>query len=392
MARGPALTRRVAHGRARAVIPISRPYLGDEEARAVEQALASGWVAQGPRVEEFERRFAAFSGVAHAVAATSCTTALHLAVAALGAGPGDEVVVPAFTWIATANAVAYTGARPVFCDVSLDTFNLDAEALAAAVGERTVGLLPVHLFGLAADMAAVAAVAGRHGLWVVEDAACAVGTRQAGRHAGAFGDAGCFSFHPRKTLTTGEGGMLVTGDAGLAGRARSLRDHGSSRSGHTRHAASRAFELADHDVLGFNYRMTDVQAAIGCAQLERADWLLAERARLAARYGEGLAGVEWLRLPSTPEGETHGWQSYVCLTRGIDRDALMATLEEEGIATRPGTHAPPETSAYGGRTGEFPNAHLAARLSLALPLYAGLTDAEQDRVIEALATAQPRRT
>jgi perosamine synthetase len=366
------------------MIPISRPHLGEAERRAVEEALASGWVAQGPRVAAFERAFAAFCGVEHAVAATSCTTALHLAVAALGAGPGDEVVVPAFTWVATANAVAYTGATPVFCDVSLDTLNLDPDAMAAAVGERTVGLLPVHLFGLAADMKAVATIAGRHGLWVVEDAACAVGTRQAGRHAGGFGDAGCFSFHPRKTLTTGEGGMLVTGDESLASRARSLRDHGSSRSGHVRHAGRRAFELADHDVLGFNYRMTDVQAAIGCAQLERADWLLGERARLAARYDDALAGLEWLRRPSVPEDETHGWQSYVCLTRGIDRGALMAALEDQGIATRPGTHAPPELGVYGHAPEEFPNAHEAARSSLALPLYAGLTDAEQDLVVAAL--------
>jgi perosamine synthetase len=226
----------------------------------------------------------------------------------------------------------------------------------------------------------------------VEDAACAVGTKQAGRHAGGFGDAGCFSFHPRKTLTTGEGGMLVTGDERLAARARSLRDHGSSRSGHARHGGPRAFELADHDMLGFNYRMTDVQAAIGCAQLERAEWLLSERARLAARYDEALADLEWLRLPRVPEGETHGWQSYVCLTRGVDRDALMAALEEQGIATRPGTHAPPATGVYGRRPEEFPNAYLAARSSLAVPLYAGLSDGEQDRVIEALRASQPSRT
>jgi dTDP-4-amino-4,6-dideoxygalactose transaminase len=334
-------------------------------------------------VQEFERRFADLCGVEHAVAATSCTTALHLAIAALGAGPGDEVVVPAFTWVATANAVAYTGATPVFCDVSLDTFNLDPEAMAAAVTERTVGLLPVHLFGLAADMTAVAAVAARHGLWVVEDAACAVGTRQGGRHAGAFGDAGCFSFHPRKTLTTGEGGMLVTGDETLAARARSLRDHAASRSGHARHAAARAFELADHDEVGFNYRMTDLQAAVGCAQVERAEWLLGERARLAARYSDALADLAWLRVPSAPEGEAHGWQSYVCLYDG-DREALMGALEEQGIATRPGTHAPPELGVYGHAPEEFPNAHAAARSSLALPLFAGLTDAEQDRVVAAL--------
>jgi dTDP-4-amino-4,6-dideoxygalactose transaminase len=365
------------------VIPIARPSFGDEERRAVEAALASGWVAQGPRVQEFESRFAAFCGVEHAVAATSCTTALHLAVAALGAGPGDEVVVPAFTWIATANAVTYTGARPVFCDVSLETFNLDPEAMAAAVTERTVGLLPVHLFGLAADMAAVAAIASRHGLWVLEDAACALGTRVGGTHAGGFGAAGCFSFHPRKSITTGEGGMLVTGDGALAERARSLRDHGSSRSAFGRHGAARAYELADHDVLGFNYRMTDLQAALGCAQLERADALLAERARLAARYGEALAGLEWLATPAVPEGETHGWQAYVCLVDTHERrNAVMEALERDGIATRPGTHDVTATGVY--RTGGFPGAHEAERRSLALPLFPGLSDADQDRVIEGL--------
>jgi dTDP-4-amino-4,6-dideoxygalactose transaminase len=381
-------------------IPISKPFVGDEEMAAIVEPLRSGWVSQGPLVGEFERRFADFAGVDHAVATTSCTTALHVALAALRAGPGDEVIVPAFTWVATPNAVEYVGARPVFCDVELDSYNVDPAQLEGLVTERTVGLLPVHLFGRAADMAAVNAVAKEHGLWVLEDAACALGTRQKGLHAGAMGDAGCFSFHPRKSITTGEGGMLATNDSQMAALARSLRDHGGSRSDLERHSQRGSFLLADYDELGFNYRMTDIQGALGSAQMERADWILAERARVAARYHEALAGLDWLRPPTVPDDEDHGWQSYVCLYAPEEptlenaadlnerRNRLMAALEDEGIATRPGTLAPVETGfyteRYGLRAGQFPAAHLAQRLTIALPLYAGMDEADQQRVVDAL--------
>ena len=371
------------------MIPISRPFLGEAELAAVQEPLRSGWLVQGPRVAEFEQRFAAYVGAAHAVATTSCTTALHVALAALRAGPGDEVIVPAFTWIATANAVAYTGARPVFCDIDPGTYNLDAGSLAAAVGERTVGLLPVHLFGRLAPMDAVLDIARRHGLWVLEDAACALGARRDGTHAGTLGAAGCFSFHPRKSITTGEGGMLVTADAELAQLARSLRDHGGSRSSRERHGSQHSFALAEYAELGFNYRMTDVQGALGCAQLERADWLLAERARLAERYTSALADVDWLRLPEVPAGETHGWQSYVCRYAGDDRDRLMTRLEALGIATRAGTLAVHRTALYREPGDACPAATAAERLTLALPLFPGLTDAEQERVVDALRREGP---
>jgi dTDP-4-amino-4,6-dideoxygalactose transaminase len=247
-----------------------------------------------------------------------------------------------------------------------------------------VGLLPVHLFGRLADVDAVAAIAERHGLWVLEDAACAFGATRAGRHAGTFGVAGCFSFHPRKSLTTGEGGMVLTADAELAARARTLRNHGGSRSDLERHSAPRSFELADYEELGFNYRMTDFQGALGCAQLDRADWLLAERRRLAARYTEALTGVQALRTPDVPAGETHGWQSYVCRFEGDDRDALMQTLEDQGIATRVGTLALHRTGTYRRPDAEFPGATICEQRSIALPLFPGLLDAEQDRVIDAL--------
>lgn len=382
------------------MIPISRPFLGDAELAAVQGPLLDGWVVQGPRVAEFEAKFAAFTGAAHAIATTSCTTALHIAVAALGAGPGDEVIVPAFTWISTANVVRFVGATPVFCDVELETFNLDPAAVAAAVSERTVGIIPVHLFGLPADMDRVASVADEHGLWIVEDAACAFGTRIGGRHAGRFGKAGCFSFHPRKSITTGEGGMLITDDAEFAALARSLRDHGASRSDHARHNASGAFKLADYHHIGFNYRMTDMQGAVGAAQMDRADWVLGERARQAERYLQELSDLPWLRLPRVKPDETHGWQAFVCLYAPVEpslgnvlelheaRNALMTRLEEAGIATRQGTHAPVDTAIYrelyAFSPEQFPSACIAEALSLALPLFAGLADADLSRVIETI--------
>jgi perosamine synthetase len=367
------------------VIPVARPYLGEAELAAIQAPLRDGWLVQGPRVAEFERRFADFVGAPHAVATTSCTTALHVAIAALRAGPGDEVVVPAFTWVATANAVGYTGATPVLCDVELATYNLDPDALAAAITPRTVGIVPVHLFGRLAPEDTLR----RPGLWTVEDAACALGARRDGRHAGTWGEAGCFSFHPRKSITTGEGGMLVTGDAELAALARTLRDHGGSASGLERHRSARPYALAEYAERGFNYRMTDLQGALGCAQLDRAEWLLGERARLAAAYTDALADVDWLRTPDVPAGETHGWQSYVCLYTGEDRDALMARLLERGVATRPGTLALHRTALYRRPDDEFPASAEAERRTIALPLYPGLRDDELARVVEALREAGP---
>lgn len=384
-------------------IPITRPCFGAEEIRAVTEPIEAGWVVQGPRVKHFEERFGRFVGAPYSVATTSCTTALHLAVAGLGLKPGDEVVVPAFTWVSTANVVEYMGAKPVFVDVDLETFNIDPAAVEAAVNSRTVGLLPVHLFGLCADMKTMTDVAARHRLWVVEDAACAFGAWQDGRHAGTIGDAGCFSFHPRKSITTGEGGMLITASSELDGIVRSLRDHGASRSDFERHEAQHGFLLADFDVLGYNYRLTDIQGALGCAQLDRADWILARRRQLAARYDDLLSDVEWMRTPHTPPGNVHGYQAYVCLfcpeeptlgnVRALHdaRNAVMITLEERGIATRQGTHAAALTSYYAGkyrlRPEDFPLAYQAELLSVTLPLYPQMSDQDQDRIVEELISA-----
>lgn len=382
-------------------LPITRPFFGSEELRAVQLPLENEWVVQGPFVKEFEDSFAAFASTRHAVATSSCTTALHVAVVALGVKPGDEVIVPAFTWVSTANVVEYVGARPVFCDIDLATFNIDTERIEELVTESTVGIIPVHLFGLCADLDPILALAERRKLWVLEDAACALGAWYHGRHAGTLGIAGAFSFHPRKSITTGEGGMLTTSDAELAELTRSLRDHGASRSDHVRHQAKGSFVLSEYNHLGFNFRMTDLQGALGCAQMDRVDWILERRRQLAAAYDEQLADIDWLVTPHVPEGYAHGYQAYVCLfspeaitPKNVEmlherRNELMSQLEDQGIATRQGTHSPILTGYYSGKYGlrpeQFPRAVAGDRLSLALPLFPQMTEADQTFVVEALA-------
>jgi dTDP-4-amino-4,6-dideoxygalactose transaminase len=381
-------------------IPIAKPLIGDEEVRAVTRALDSGWVVQGPAVREFEEKFAAYTGSSHAVATSSGTTALHAAVAALGLQAGDEVIVPAFTWVSTANVVEHMGGRAVFCDIDLATFNVDADRLEALVTERTVGIVPVHMFGLSADLTPILELARRRKLWVLEDCACSLGGWYEGTHTGRFGDAGAFSFHPRKSITTGEGGMVITESEELAARLRSFRDHGSAPANG---GPAPGFLLSDYDKLGFNFRLTDIQGALGSAQMERLDDVLGERRRRAALYDDALAGVSWLARPTTPSGRVHGYQAYVCLFQpeppslenvadlGARRNELMSRLEERGIATRQGTHAPVLTTLYSERYGlraeEFPNSVLADRLSLALPLFPQMTDAEQETVVSELERA-----
>lgn len=381
-------------------IPITRPFFGPEELQAVQRPLESEWVVQGPYVREFESRFASYTASSHAAATSSCTTALQVAAAALELKPGDEVIVPAFTWVSTANVVEYFGAKPVFCDVDLETFNIDVARCEALVTDRTVGIVPVHLFGLAADIDGVLELAERKGLWVIEDAACGFGAWHKGRHVGTFGTFGAFSFHPRKSITTGEGGMVTTADARLDELVRSLRDHGASRSDRERHVSGGAFLLAEYPYLGFNVRMTDIQGALGCAQMDRADWILTRRRELAARYDALLAQVDWLRTPVVPSDGVHGYQAYVCLfapeepTLGnlgdlhLRRNRLMQELEEQGIATRQGTHAAALTRYYAEKYSleleQFPVAAVAERLSLTLPLYPQMTEEEQDTVVSAL--------
>lgn len=383
-------------------IPITRPFFDEEDLRNLVKPLETGWVVQGPFVSEFERKFAEHTGCAHAVATTSCTTALHLTLVALGVGREDEVIVPAFTWVATANVVEYVGARPVFCDIDLATYNLDPNALDSVRTERTRAVIPVHLFGLSAPMDPILNFARKHNLAVIEDAACGFGALYRAHHVGALGEAGCFSFHPRKSITTGEGGMITTNDAGLAEVCRRLRDHGASKTDLARHLERGGSLLPEFDLLGFNYRMTDFQGALGVSQLAKGAQILAERRRLARRYDDFLSDHPTLRPPYVPKGCEHAYQSYVCRVdeRVFDgdleranrlRNRAMARLEEQGIATRQGTHAVPTLGYYRRKYGlapsDFPRAFAADRLSMALPLYVGMTDREQNAVCDALDAA-----
>lgn len=381
-------------------IPITRAIFDDAEARAVAEVLKSGWVVQGPRVREFEERFSAYTGIEHAVACTSCTTGLHLALLCEGIGPGDEVIVPSFTWVATANAVAYCGATPVFADIDLTTFNITADEIERRITPRTRAVVPVHLFGLSAPMDDIRQVADSHGLAVVEDGACALGTLYHGRHVGALGGGGAFSFHPRKAITTGEGGMYTTRDAEKAVRARALRDHGAAKSDLARHQSAGAALLPTFEMVGYNYRMTDLQAAVGVVQFDKLPDILAQRIAVAKRYDERLADVPGLVTPTEPAGCRHAYQSYVCRIEcdvdssaaieagGRQRTAVMAALEAEGIATRQGTHAVHLLGHYRREFGllpmDFPNSFAADQLSLTLPVYAGMRNDEQDRVVERL--------
>jgi len=386
-------------------IPIARTNLTEAEINSVLDPLRSGWLVQGPKVREFEEKWSSFTGSKHSIAVTSCTTALHLSLAALGFGPGDEAIVPAFTWISTANVVEHLGGRVVFCDIDLDTFNIDPEKIEAKITAKTKAILPVHLFGLAADMEAINAIARQHKLWVVEDAACGFGSRYHGQHVGTQGNTGCFSFHPRKAITTGEGGMVTTQDDQLAEKIRRLRDHGAAMSDLQRHLGARPYLLADHPDAGYNQRMTDLQAALGSAQMDRATDIITERQRLASRYDQAFENLAWLQTPAQLHGYEHGYQSYPCLFQpdrakaaarhskkaeikdiNTERNLWMDQLQQQGISTRPATHAVHMLSFYRQKYGlqpeDFPNAFAANDCSISLPLFHGMTKAEQDFVIE----------
>ena len=365
-------------------IPLARPVMGEREEELALEVLRSGRLSLGPRLEEFERAFAARLGVASTSAVASGTAGLHLSVRAAGIERGDEVVTTPFSFVASANCVLYEGARPVFCDIDRRTLNIDPAAAEAAVGERTVGLLPVHVFGYPADMPALERVAAQRGLWIVEDACEALGGRHAdGRAVGARGHLSVFGFYANKQLTTGEGGMVACPTAADKVRIDSERNQG------------RAPDMAwlDHDRLGFNYRLTDIACAIGLAQLERLDELLSARARVATLYGELLDGIEGLELPCPDaDGDVRGWFVYVVqLPPDADRAAVIGALREAGIGSKPYLPAIHLMSFYrerfGHREGEFPVCEEVARRSLALPFFPQLTEAQVTHVGEELASA-----
>jgi perosamine synthetase len=372
-------------------IQIALPSFGEEEWQALHEPLTSGWVTQGPKVAAFERAFAARHGVERALATTSCTTGLHLILAALGIGPGDEVIVPSFTWVATANAVVYCGATPVIADVNRTTFNIDPGDVARRITGKTKAVIAVHLFGLCADMDALRAVLPAH-VAIVEDAACAAGASYRGVSAGGLGVAAAFSFHPRKSITTGEGGMVTTNNPALADSLDRLRNHGASISEEQRHQGPRPYLLPEFNLLGFNYRMTEFQGAVGLVQLGKLDSFIEERRRWTNFYHERLSRLSWLRLPAAPQTGSHAWQAFVTYvdpaTAPMSRNQIMEHLQSKGIATRPGTHAVHMLGYYREKFGlkpeDFPAARDCDANTMAIPLHNRMTADDYKYVADAL--------
>lgn len=362
------------------MLRLNVPAIGEEEAEAAAEVLASGYLTQGPKAADFERITAELTGSKYAFATSSATTGLHLALVALGVGAGDEVIIPDYSFPATANVVIQQGATPIFVDIQLDDFGMNAEKLEAAITPRTKAIMPVHAFGLVADMDSITAIAGRHEIPVLEDAACALGGTYSGRQAGAIGTAGVFSYHPRKIITTGEGGMILTDDEEIAERIRILRSHGSVRGSHY-------MSFID---AGFNYRLSDINAAIGIVQMGRLDGLLQGRQSLAARYALELEGLSGVTAPATPAGRTHTFQSYVVLLdENIDRDRVIDEMKKREVETTIGTYSmhlqPYFRERYDIPDELLPNATRAHYSALTLPLHTAMMEGDVGTVVDALA-------
>jgi len=377
-------------------VPVARPSFGAAEERAVVDVLRSGWVSQGPRVAEFERRFAEYVGAQEAVAVSSCTTALHLALIAAGVRPGDDVLCPSLSFIATANAIVYAGANPVFVDIDQYSFNIDPSRIESSITQRTKAILVVHQIGLPCALREISEVASRHGLIVVEDAACAIGSEYEGKSIGApYSSMACFSFHPRKILTTGEGGMITTADSEAAARMRRLRQHGMNVSDLVRHRATQVV-LESYDEVGYNYRMTDLQAGIGLVQLERLPEMLNRRRALALRYSERLSAIPWLVIPTESDSCRHNFQSYMVRLQSdapVTRDQLMQELLSRGVSSRRAIMAIHRELPYCNGVWEerLPVTNLVTDTALVLPLFYEMTEEEQDYVIECLEQVSGQR-
>ena len=398
-------------------VPITRPVFDDNEKATISKVLDSGRVVQGSRVAEFEKRFAEFVGSKYAIAVSSCTAALHLSLLAAGVRAGDEVIIPSFTFVATANAVEYIGARPVFIDIDLSTFNICIHRLKRYLEIRLKKnegvprfIVPVSLFGLCVEMDQINALADKYSMTTIEDAACGLGAMRYNFHAGTEALAGCFSFHPRKVITTGEGGMVITDDERINAQIRQLRDHGASKTDLERHLNQGGSLLPEYNVLGYNYRMTDLQGAMGVAQMGKLKDILRARYDGAKRYNDLLLDIPEIRIPTELENFHHAYQSYVCLLLPQDftfkegkidwelieklnqkRNRLMAHLEDNGISVRQGTHAVHTLGyyqrKYGFKDTDFTMSYMADRLSLTLPLFAGLSNDMQGFVVDCLVNA-----
>jgi perosamine synthetase len=365
-------------------IPIAKPFLGREEEDAAVEAIRSGWVSQGPKVKEFEDMFAVYVGAKYAVATTSCTTALHAALAVSGIGPGDEVVVPSLSFIATANAVVHAGARPIFADIDPETCNVTAETIQEVITPRTKAIMPVHQMGLPVDLDPIVKLCRERGLVLIEDAACATGSEYKGKRIGGHGNIACFSFHPRKIITTGEGGMITTDDSMIAEKLRRFRHHGMSVSDVERHVSKKVI-IETYPVIGYNYRMTDIQAAVGVQQLNRLPSIIGRRRQIAGIYNIELDGMPSIRIPKIPDYAFHNYQSYWIEILGsspVSRDGLMQNLLEKGIATRRGIMAIHLEECYQTSPGFLPETERITKNTFLLPIYPSMEAKELEYVVE----------
>jgi perosamine synthetase len=370
------------------MIPIAKPYLNQEDAQAAYDVIMSGWITQGPRVQEFEEKFAAYTGAKHAVAVSNCTTGLHLAMIVAGIGSGDEVICPSMSYIATANSIMYMGAKPVFAEVHPETYNLDVADAEQRITSKTKAILLVHQIGMPADIDAFRALCDKHNLVLIEDAACAAGSSYKGKKIGSHSDLVCFSFHPRKVISTGDGGMVTTNNEAFAERMKLLRQHGMSVNAGARHGATKII-FEDHLEVAYNYRMTDIQAAVGIRQLEKLDWIVEERRKIAQRYLTELADIACIRLPKEESGYFTNWQSFSIFLKPeapLTRNELMQALLDKGIASRRGVMTSHRETAYKEYCRDLflPRTEDACDRSIIIPLYVPMKDEDIATVIKGL--------
>jgi len=388
-------------------LPITKPVFDKSDYQIITEPLKSGWVVQGKFVQQFEELIAQYVGAEQAVAVNSCTSGQFIMSRIVGLNPGDEVIVPSFTWISTVNSIEFLGAKAIFCDININTFNIDVDLLESLITTRTKAIYPVNLFGLPANISSIMKLAQKYNLRVVEDCACGLGGKIADKHCGTYDLGGIFSFHPRKSITTGEGGMITTNDIDVAAKARSLRDHGAIKNDYERHNQKGSFLLTEYPDLGYNMRMTDIQGALGVTQANRIPWIIEKKQSLAKEYNERLKNISWLKEPSVPDGIQHGYQTYCTLFKyeetiqaiteknlnsinklNKQRNDIMSQLEQSGIITRQGTHAVHIQKLYQNKYNfkpmDYPSSYAADKLTVALPFYPTITEEEIEFLFNSL--------
>jgi len=370
------------------MIPIAKPYLTKKEAKAAYNTILTGWITQGPRVAEFEQKFAAYTGAKYAVAVSNCTTALHLAMIVAGIGPGDEVICPSMSYIATANVIKYVKAIPVFAEINPDNYNLDISDVEKRINAKTKAILLVHQIGMPADIDAFKDLAAKHNLHLIEDAACAAGSSYKGSKIGSHSDLVCFSFHPRKVISTGDGGMITTNNEAYYNRLKLLRQHGMSVNDRTRHESSKII-FEDHLEIGYNYRLTDIQASVGIQQLEKIDWIVGKRRKIASKYHKAFKKIPGIQLPLEKKGYFSNYQSYsIFLTDDcpLNRNEIMQKMLDAGISTRRGIMTSHRETAYKTEYAglSLPVSEKACDRSIILPLYVPMKDEDIEKVIATL--------